>query len=236
MTIQTRTVAYTLGETSFEALAAWDDAVSGARPGVLVAPTFMDRSAFEDGKAEALAGLGYVGFAIDLFGTAVTPTNMDEAMAAMGTLNDDRPELARRMTEALAQMRALPEVDAARTAAIGFCFGGKAVLDLARTGSDVLGVAAFHGIFDAPSHDTAERIVARVLALHGWADDLANPQAVLTFADEMDRKGANWELDAYGHTGHGFTNAGRPQMYRPQADARSWARLQGFLGELFGAD
>jgi dienelactone hydrolase len=130
-------------------------------------------------------------------------------------------------------MRALDVVDAGRTAAIGFCFGGKCVLDLARQGSDVLGVAAFHGIFDPPAIPVADRITAKVLALHGWDDDLARPEDVIAFAKEMTEKGAAWELDAYGHTEHGFTAKHRPQMYRPLADQRSWARLRDFLWELF---
>ena len=234
MAITRATVAYEIGGKAYESLAVWDDAVAGARPAVLVAPTFMGRTAFEDGKAEAIAALGYVGFAMDVFGVDARPSSLDEAKAAMGALNGDRAKLATVMTATHEQMRRLAPVAADRTAAIGFCFGGKCVLDLARTGADLAGVATFHGIFDAPPQPGADRIVAKVLALHGWDDPLAKPEDVIAFAAEMTAKAASWELVAYGHTEHGFTNRGRPQMYRAQADARSWARLEGFLGELFG--
>lgn len=233
MAIRKQTIDYRADGLSYEALAVWDEAIPGARPAVLIAPSFMGRTAFEDGKAEALAALGYVGFSIDIFGVDVRPADPEAAMAAMKPLNEDRVALAARMTAALDHVRGLEAVDATKVAAIGFCFGGKAVLDLARTGADIAGVATFHGIFDAPSHATAERIAARVLALHGWDDPLADPQAVIAFAAEMTAKTASWELVAYGHTAHGFTSRHRPDMYREEADHRSWTRLTDFLAELF---
>lgn len=233
MAIEKQTMRYEVGGVAFESVAMWDGAVSGPRPAVLIAPTFMDKSAFEEGKAEKLAALGYVGFAIDLFGVDIQPSNFDEAAAAMTALNDDRRTLAARMLAALEQARALDVTDAARVAAIGFCFGGKCVLDLARTGADVKGVIAFHGLFDAPTFETAETIPAKVLVLHGWDDPLAKPEAVIGFAAEMTVKRADWQLHAYGHTQHGFTNYNRKEMYRPDADRRSWQAMQNLLAELF---
>lgn len=233
MAIEKQTVRYEVGGVAFEGVAMWDGAVSGPRPAVLVAPTFMDRSAFEEGKAEKLAALGYVGFAIDLFGVDVQPTNFDEAAAAMTVLNADRHALAARMLAALEQVRVLDATDAARVAAIGYCFGGKCVLDLARTGVDVKGVIAFHGLFDAPPFETAATIGAKVLALHGWDDPLAKPEAVIAFAAEMTAKKADWQLHAYGHTQHGFTNYNRREMYQPDADRRSWQAMENFLSEIF---
>ncbi len=234
MATTTSTIAYEIGGTAFESLAVWDDAIAGPRPAVLIAPTFMGRTGFEEEKAARLAALGYVGVAMDLYGVDTRPTTMEDAAAAMGVLNDDRALLAARMAGTLGQMRRLAPVDATRTAAIGFCFGGKCVLDLARTGADIAGVATFHGIFDAPAMPGAARITAKVLALHGWDDPLAKPDDVVAFAAEMTAKAASWELVAYGHTEHGFTARHRPQMYRPEADARSWDRLAAFLAEVFG--
>ncbi len=233
MAIEQRIVSYEIGGKAFESLAVWDDAIAGPRPAVLIAPTFMGRTAIEDQRAAQIAALGYLGFAIDVYGVDVRPTDMEQAAAAMAVLNDDRALLATRMVATLAQMRRLEPVDAARTAAIGYCFGGKCVLDLARTGADLAGVATFHGIFDAPPGPATGRIAAKVLAMHGWDDPLAKPDAVLAFAAEMTARAASWELVAYGHTEHGFTAKHRPQMYRPEADARGWARLADFLAELF---
>jgi dienelactone hydrolase len=234
MAITKQAVRYECGGKTYESLAVWDDAASGRRPAVLVTPTFMGRTAFEESKAEALAALGYVGFAVDILGVDVRPQSFDEAGAAMQAVNADRAGLAAMMRAALADVRGLEPVDAAKVAAIGFCFGGKCVLDLARSGADVAGVVAFHGLFDAPAIPTAETISAKVLALHGWDDPLAKPEEVVAFAAEMTAKKADWQLHAYGHAEHGFTNYNRPQMYRPDADRRSWQAMRNFLEELFG--
>jgi dienelactone hydrolase len=234
MAFEKQTVRYTVDGTTFEVIAVWDGAVSGKRPAVLIAPTFMDRSPFEIDKAEKIAALGYVGFAIDLFGVDIQPTSFEEAGKAMTALNSNRKALAARMLAALERARALEVTDSDKVAAIGFCFGGKCVLDLARTGADVLGVATFHGIFDAPPFATAAAIPAKILALHGWDDPLAKPEDVIAFAAEMTEKKADWQLHAYGHAEHGFTNYNRPEMYRPAADRRSWQAMEAFLAEVFG--
>jgi len=234
MAIDRQTLRYDVAGKSYESLVVRDDAAAGPRPVVLVAPTFMGRSAFEEGKAATLAALGYVAVAVDIFGVDVRPTNVDEAVAAMTVLESDRRLLAQVMTAALDQAHALDGVDAARVAAIGFCYGGKCVLDLARSGADVTGVASFHGIFDAPPFETAPTISAKVLALHGWDDPLATPEDVIALAAELTAKKADWQLHAYGNTQHGFSNPHRPEMYQPDADRRSWRALENFLEELFG--
>ena len=138
-----------------------------------------------------------------------------------------------------ARLREQPEVDGARTAAIGFCFGGLSVLDIARTGADVAGVVSLHGIF-APPGDTADnRITARVLALHGWEDPLATPDDVVGLARELTSMGADWQIHAYGHTTHAFTNQSADdweggKQYSAAADRRSWLATENFLAELFG--
>jgi dienelactone hydrolase len=232
MAVTRQAVRYDVGGKSHESLAVWDDAMTGRRPVVLVAPTFMGRSPFEEGKAERLAALGYAALAIDIFGVDVKPANVDEASAAMQALNSDRTGLAARMQAALDAALGLEVADAGRAAAIGFCFGGKCVLDLARQGADLKGVVTFHGIFDRPGIPMADTISAKILALHGWDDPLARPEVVIAFAQEMTDRKADWQLHAYGHTEHGFTNPGRPHMYRADADRRSWQAMENFLGEV----
>lgn len=234
MAVNTRDISHEGPGGPFHGRFAWDDAATGPRPAVLIVPSFMNRTAFEDDKAEKLAAMGYAAFAMDIYGQHRQPGGMDEAWTLMSAVNNDRRLLAERITTAWDRMRAEPEADAARTAAIGYCFGGKCVLDLARSGADVAGVVAFHGLFDPPPFETAPRIGAKVLALHGWDDDLAKPEAVVAFAQEMTDKGADWQLHAYGHTVHAFTNYNRPDMYRADADHRSWQAMTNFLVELFG--
>ena len=156
----------------------------------------------------------------------------------MQPLRDDREMLQRRMTLALDAIRKQREVDAARIAAMGFCFGGLCVLDLARTGADVAGVASFHGLFDKPGNTDSNRIQAKVLVMHGWDDPMATPEQVNALAAELTGMGADWQIHAYGNTMHAFTNpaADDPDfgtVYSPEADHRSWQSLQLFLAEIF---
>lgn len=218
---------------------AWDDAVPGPRPGVLVSHAWGGRDAFADSKASALAELGYVGFALDLYGQGVRGTDRDSCAALMRPFLEDRVMLQARMNLALDTMRAQHEVDGARTAAIGFCFGGLCVLDLARSGVDVAGVVSFHGFLHGPGDAGGSDIRARVLALHGWDDPMVKPDQVPAFAGEMSQRGGDWQLHAYGNTMHAFTNpvANDPDfgtVYSAMADRRSWRLMQDFLAESLG--
>jgi dienelactone hydrolase len=236
--IATRTIEYTDGDTTLEAYMAWDDLSHDPRPGVLISHAWGGRGEHEQGSAERLAELGYVGFALDLYGKDVRGGSKEENAALMQPLLDDRSTLQRRMQLALAQIRKQKETDGARVAAMGYCFGGLCVLDLARTGADVAGVASFHGLFGQPGNTEGNRISAKVLVLHGWEDPMATPDQVLGLADELTSMGADWQVHAYGNTMHAFTNpeANDPDfgtVYSPDADHRSWQSLQLFLAEIF---
>lgn len=238
MAIHTRTVEYKGGEDLFEAYMAWDDASNDTRPGVLVSHAWGGRSEFEDGKAERLAELGYVGFALDLYGKGKRGTSKEENAALMQPLLDDRQLLQRRMRLALEQLRGQKEVDDGRLAAMGFCFGGLCVLDLARSGAELCGVASFHGLFHKPGNTDGNTIRGKVLALHGWDDPMARPEQVIELAEELTSMGADWQIHAYGNTVHAFTNpdAADPDfgtVYNADADRRSWQSLQLFLAEIF---
>ena len=218
---------------------AWDDDFEGPRPGVLVSHAWGGRGDFEDGKADALAALGYAALALDLYGKGVRGNGPDTNAALMQPFLDDRAMLQRRMLASLATLRGQPEVDAERVAAIGFCFGGLCVLDLARSGEDLAGVVSFHGLLGAPGNTAGNSIRARVLALHGWDDPMATPDTVQALADEMSTMGADWQLHAYGNTMHAFTNPAANDrdmgtVYDAAADRRSWQAMQNFLDELFG--
>ncbi len=238
MTIQTRTIDYQDGDVDLQGYLAWDDAVEGKRPGVMIAHAWAGRSDFENGKAEALAKLGYVGFALDNFGRGILGTNTEENSALIQPFLDDRAMLQGRMQIALEVLTGLDEVDASRVAAIGFCFGGLCVLDLARTGTDICGVVSFHGLFGSPGNTAGNKIKAKVLALHGWDDPMAPPDQVVSLAEELSSMGADWQVHGYGNTMHAFTNpqANDPDfgtVYSPDADRRSWNAMQDFLSEIF---
>ncbi len=233
MPIVTKPLRHAHGGSTFEAYATWDDTTPAPRPVVLIAGTFMGRTGFEEGKARSLAELGYVAVAIDLYGVDRWPTDVDGARTAMDALNADRAELRTRLRLALdTVLTSAAPIDPARIAAIGFCFGGKCILDLARSGADIAGVVSFHGLYDAPPF-ASEAISAKILVLHGWEDPLAPPDSVLALAKELTDAGADWQVHAYGHTVHAFTNPAREGMYSPLFDMRSWQSMKNFLDEIF---
>ncbi|MGB5247088.1 MAG: dienelactone hydrolase family protein [Woeseia sp.] len=238
MTLQTRHLDYHEGDATLRATVAWDDSIAVQQPGVLVAHAWRGRSEFEDKKALALASLGYVGFALDVYGRGQLGTNPTENAKLMQPFMDDRALLQRRLQAALAALRAVPEVDDQRVAGIGFCFGGLCMLDLARSGADLAGVVSFHGLLSKPATPAAADIRARILLLHGWDDPMATPDEVLALSRELSSAGADWQLHAYGKTLHAFTNplANDPAnglQYRPRAERRAWCSMQNFLAEIF---
>ena len=238
MAIHTRLIDFHSRSIQFEALMAWDDQFSGPRPGVLVAHTIAGRSEFEERKAMELAELGYVGLAIDVYGKGTQTTDIDENRGRMMALLEDRTLLQERLHASLKSFREQSEVDESKLAAIGFCFGGLCVLDMARCEEELEGVASFHGLFSAPGNTADNRISAKVLVLHGWDDPLAKPDEVVALAKELTAMGADWQLHGYGNTMHAFTNpaANVPEQgknYNESADRRSWTAMRVFLAELF---
>ncbi|MGP1352381.1 MAG: dienelactone hydrolase family protein [Parasphingopyxis sp.] len=223
----------------FEGMAVADSDWGDARPGVMIVPNVLGPKEMDFDTAERIAGLGYHAFVADLYGQGNRATREDEDPARfMNALNADRALLRDRLHASLAAMRSLDGVDTARLAAIGFCFGGKSVLDLARSGAEVSGVVSFHGIYDPPPFANADVIPAKILVCHGWDDPLAPPEAVTTLAVELTAAGVDWQIHAYGHTGHAFTDESakmpdRGLAYQPDADRRSWKAMTDFLGEIF---
>jgi len=238
MSIQTRTIDYSQDGETFEGFLAWDDSVSGPRPGVVVSHAWGGAGEFEQDRARDLAKLGYAGFALDLYGKGIRGSNPEENAKLMQPFLGDRPLLQRRMQLAIEVARGQDEVDAATVAAMGYCFGGLCVLDLARTGADVLGAVSFHGIFAPPGNTGGIKVSAKILALHGWGDPLAPPDQVVALAEELTEAGADWQIHGFGKTLHAFTN---PQakdpangfQYSESATQRSWQMLEDFLAEIF---
>jgi dienelactone hydrolase len=238
MTIQNRLVEYKDGNVVLEGMLAWDNSHDAQRPGILVSHAWAGRSNYEDGKANALAGLGYAAFSLDLYGKGVRGSNPEENSALMQPFLDDRAMLQKRLLLSLTTLRDQEEVDATKTAAIGFCFGGLCVLDIARTGEDLAGVVSFHGLFGAPGNTAGNTINAKVLAQHGWDDPMATPDDVIALTKELTTMRADWQLHAFGNTVHAFTNPEANDrsvgtVYDAAADRRSWVAMQNFLEEIF---
>ena len=239
MAIERVTKVYAGPGGPFEGVVAIDSDWSGPRPGVLVIPNVLGQKESDNRKAEDLARIGYVGFAIDVYGQGKRMTREAPDMTKyMDEVSADRSLLRARLHDALAELKALSQVDASRTAAIGFCFGGKCVLDLARSGADLLGGVSFHGVYDRPDYANVTPIKPKILVCHGWDDPLCPPDATVALAEELTEGGADWQIHAYGRTGHAFTDEGvnMPEHhvgYQPDSDRRSWKAMADFLEELF---
>jgi len=237
--MHTELIEYHDGETQLEAYVAWDDSIAGPRPGVLVAHDWTGRRGFATDKADEMAALGYVGFALDMYGKGVFGSDGDVEgnSALMGPLAGDRTALRARMTSALETLKGLDVVDSLKVGAMGYCFGGMCVLELARAGADVGGVISIHGIF-TPGDVPNNAITARVLCLHGQDDPMVPPEQVLDFENEMSAAGADWQMHAYGGTMHAFTNPdandpGFGAVYNPVADRRATQSIRNFWEEIF---
>jgi len=202
-------------------------------PGVLVTPAFAGLSDRERGFADRLAQMGYAALGVDYYGHGALAADREEASRFMGALNADRPLFAARMQAALAALKGLDQVDPDRCGAMGFCLGGKAVLDLARSGADFRAGVSLHGVYDAPEAGS-RKMKPALLILHGWDDPLAPPEATVKLAEELTAHCDDWQLLAFGHTGHAFTNpdANMPGMgFSESANARSWSALERFFEE-----
>lgn len=238
MAIVSNTVGYLDGDVLLEGYFAYDDATEEKRPVVLICHAWGGRDEFVAGKARKLAELGYVGFALDMYGKGVSGSGPEENARLMQPFMDDRAKLQRRINAALYAVRLMPWVDDGKIAAIGFCFGGLCVLDLARTGADIAGVVSFHGLLQAPDNIEKPDIKAKVLVLHGHDDPMVPPEQVAELQQELTTAGADWQIHVYGDTMHAFTNpvANDPDfgtVYQPLADGRSWQSMKNFLAELF---
>lgn len=193
--------------------------------GLLMAPAFAGLRDFEMAQADLWAGKGYDVLACDYYGDGWRTDDMTEASAKMATVQNDRPALLRRMQAALAEVRGR---GAARVGAIGFCLGGKAVLDLARSGQGDA-VVSLHGLFDRPP--TPTEAMPPVLLCHGWADPLATPAQFNAMAEELEEYSVDWHALCFGTTGHAFTNPARPDGYVERSANRTFAATEAFLAE-----
>jgi dienelactone hydrolase len=236
--LQTKKMEYHDGNALLEGYCAYDDKITGRRPAILVAHDWSGCNEFACQKAEKLAELGYVGFALDIFGKGVKGNTKEEKAALIKPWMENRSALVQRVLSALNMVKTLKEVDPTRLGAIGFCFGGLCVLDLARAGASVQGVVSFHGLLHPPQNLMAPVIQAKVLALHGHDDPMGSPAVVVEFEREMTAAKADWQVHVYGNTMHAFTNPlandpGFGTVYHAVADSRSWIMMKNFFIEIF---
>jgi dienelactone hydrolase len=236
--VQTRSVEYRDGATVLEGFLAVDDSLKGPRPGVLVVHDWMGISEETKRRCSMLAGLGYVAFAADIYGKDVRPADGAEAGKLAGIYKGDRILYRHRLALALQTLRSNPKVDPKRLAAIGYCFGGTGVLELARSGADVRGVVSFHGGLDSPNPEDGKAVRCKVLVLHGADDPYVPAPDIAAFQEELRKAGVDWQMVMYSGAVHAFTNpsAGsdpsKGAAYNERADRRSWEAMKAFFAEI----
>jgi dienelactone hydrolase len=212
-----------------------------ARPTVILVPTVMGVTDLERGFGRQLVELGYNAFVADIFGKAFRGAPRDTMFGEMTRLRADRAALRRRLQHVLEVAQGLEEVPNDRIVVAGYCFGGQCALDLARSGADIAAAVSFHGLFDPPGLPP-EKIKAKVVAYHGWDDPMVPPEKVVALGQELTEAVCDWQIHAYGHVGHGFTNPHASDLqidgvaYNALAAERSWTSFVNLLEELFGGD
>jgi dienelactone hydrolase len=240
--LKKQTMEYRHGDTVLEGYLVYDDAVKDRRPGVLVVHEWTGINENVKNHADAIAALGYVAFAADMYGKGIRPATMQEASAQATIYKNDRNLMRERVKSGLDFLMKQPMVDAKRIAAVGYCFGGTTVLELARSGADVWGVVSFHGSLDTPNLEDAKGIKAKVLVLHGADDPYESKEQVDMFLKEMKDARVDFQMVFYGGAVHSFTNpfAGsdpsKGAAYNEKADKRSWEAMKQFFVEIFGGN
>lgn len=234
-----QTVHYEENGIALEGWFVRDDARAEPLPGVIIVHQWRGLSDYEKARAEMLAELGYAVFCADIYGAGIRPDSPEAAGAQAGQYRGN-PELFRaRLKAALAEIKKQPGVDTGKIAAIGYCFGGGGVIELARTGAELAGVVSFHGSFETKM-PAAVSVNTKILALHGADDRNISGDQLKTFEDEMRTAGADYQIVLYGGAVHSFTdwNAGddpsRGSAYNESADKRSWRAMLDFFAEIFG--
>jgi len=234
------TVEYTHGETKLEGFHAYDNEIEGKRPSVLIIHQWTGLTDYEKMRARMLAEMGYNVFAADIYGEGIRP-QPPAAGEEAGKYKADRELYRARMLAGLEILKADERTDVSRIAAIGYCFGGTGVLELARAGTDIAGAVSFHGGLGAvPGMEAKEgKIPAKVLVLHGALDPHVPAGEVAAFQAEMTAAKADWQLVGYGGAVHGFTqkmagdDPSKGAAYDAKADSRSWEDMQQFFAEIF---
>jgi dienelactone hydrolase len=237
--IKTEPVDYKDGDVELQGFIVYDDAQEGKRPGVVVYPEWWGLTDYPKHRAQALARLGYVAFAADMYGKGVTTEDPKKAGELAGPIRGDRQMMRRRALLAIDQIKKSDKVDGDQLAAIGYCFGGTCALELARAGSPLQGVVSFHGGLDTPSPAESGKVKAKILVLTGGADQMVPPDQLVAFGGEMTDAKADWQVNVYSGAKHAFTNPDADKFnipgiaYDKQADRRSWTAMRAFFAEIF---
>ena len=233
------TVPYTHDGVDLEGYIAYDDSLQGKRPGVLLVHEWWGLNDYVRRRADQLAGIGYVAFAVDMYGKGKVTGHPEDAAAWAQQVRGNIDLWRKRAMAGLEVLKADSRTDIARIAAIGYCFGGSTVQQLAYAGAPLRGIVSFHGGLVKPSQEEAKAVKARILICHGGADQFETPQALQDYIAVMNQAGLDWQMVIFGGAKHGFTNpeAGKYGLealaYSKSADERSWKYMKDFFDAIF---
>ncbi len=234
-----KNIIYKDGETDLEGYICFDQAIKNKRPGIIVIHEWNGIGEHVKMRCQKLAQLGYIAFAADIYGKGVRPNTFEEASKQASSFRSDRQLMRKRANLAFEEIKKNEFCDNKNIAAMGYCFGGGAALELARSGADVKGTISFHGNLDTPNPDDAKNIKGKILICHGADDRSVTFDSITKFIDEMKGYKINYEIDIYGGAVHAFTNPNsgsdpsRGVAYNKQADDRSWQKMKDFFIEIF---
>ncbi len=240
--IRTEELSYQVGDTKLKGSLSWDANIKGPRPGILVVHEWWGLNDYVRKRARMLAESGYTALALDMYGDGKEAKHPDDAMKFMQAAISDRDVAKQRFLAAYDLLAAQPSTSPTQISAIGYCFGGGVVLEMARQGVDLDGVVSFHGSLGTPSPAKKGQVKGKVLVLHGADDGLVPPEQVAAFKKEMDAAEVDYEFIAYPGAKHAFTNPaatdngkkfGMPLAYNADADAKSWAEMSALLEDLY---
>jgi dienelactone hydrolase len=237
--IVTKTISYQHDGVNLEGYLAYDDSLKGKRPGVLVVHEWWGLNDYVRGRAEQLAGMGYVAFALDMYGKGKVTQHPSQAGEWMRQIRSNVYQWQQRALAGLEVLNNHPKTDVHRIAAIGYCFGGATVQQLAYSGADIRGVVSFHGSLLLPLSEQIQNVKAKILICHGAADPFTKPGELEKYISAMERAALDYHMAIYGGARHGFTNPGADKIgmnalkYSKSADFRSWANMKIFFAEIF---
>jgi dienelactone hydrolase len=237
--VVTRTIPYRQGGVDLQGFLAYDNAVQGKRPGILVVHEWWGLNDYARSRAKQLASLGYVAFALDMYGKDKVTDHPKQAQEFMTRITKNVESWRKRALAGLEVLKKQPNTDPRRIAAIGYCFGGSTVQQLAYSGADIKGIVSFHGSLVLPPASGASQTKAKMLICHGAADPFTKPEWLLKYIAAMNASPIDWQMVIFGHAKHSFTNPGAdkygmPQLgYNREADLRSWRYMKQFFDEIF---
>jgi len=240
--IKTETVEYKSGEDILEGYLAYDETTTDKRPGVIIVHEWWGLNDYIRSRAEQLAKEGYVAFAVDMYGDGKTTTSADEAKKFSSAVASNPGLLRQRIRAGFEQMKNQQNVDRDNLAVIGFCFGGRAAIDLARTGADIKGVAVFHSLLPEGNQGEAKNIKAKILVLHGAEDKFVTQKEIDAFRKELTEAGVTWQMNYYSDAVHAFTNPNAGDdpstglAYNERAANMSWKEMHIFFDEIFAEE